>query len=369
MRNTDPSRTHRLGPPRRVVLTAVAGLFTFAGACDSGGSSPTPPGGAGGVMGSGGSPGTTGSGGAPGRGGAPGSGGALGSGGAPGSGGGGGPAGSGGATVATDGGNPCEMRTMVTVASHEIVNVTWPAGPATLAGTGQVHLWGKMALTANGNMLSGSSQACGMLLPATDLHQAIGGGKILIEVPDTVWDASSASRVSITGTQNGWGVGSTVTYSYRAVVGFSEADPIATAAQWPASYSAITMTTDFDADGHPGLTGVPRNATGYLLPPASALGAISASPRADKLYLVNRQVATTTLTRTSCDEASGTTKFMSFDNHVVGCHVSSGAECTPTEVKFIDDNRTVYTVTSATTESKVVANDATCAQIRAALPM
>jgi hypothetical protein len=75
------------------------------------------------------------------------------------------------------------------------------------------------------------------------------------------------------------------------------------------------------------------------------------------------------LTRSRCDEASGTATFMHFDNHVIGCHVSGGNACSPAEVKFIDDNRTIYSVTGATAQTKVVANGATCADVRAALPM
>jgi len=281
--------------------------------------------------------------------------------------------GTGGSTAGGPGtggtGDPCPSQTNVTMATHEVLNVTWPAGPATLAGSGQVHLWGKIAFTADGNTLTGSSQACGTVLPPTELNPVIGGGKILIEVPATVWDAAATtSRVQVDATQSGWNVGSTFSYMYTASIGFTPPAP-ATGA-WPASYSALTMTTDFDGDGKPGLTGVPRNGNGYLLPPSSALGALGPSPRADKLYLVDRNVASAMLTRTSCDEASGTATFMHFDNHVVGCHVSGGAECTPTEVQFIDDNRTVYTVTSATTKAKVVPDGTTCATIvKDTLPM
>lgn len=61
--------------------------------------------------------------------------------------------------------------------------------------------------------------------------------------------------------------------------------------------------------------------------------------------------------------------FMHFDNHMVGCHISGGGECTPAEVKFIDDNRTIYTVASATAEAKTISDAATCADVRNALPM
>jgi hypothetical protein len=158
-----------------------------------------------------------------------------------------------------------------------------------------------------------------------------------------------------------------VSFTYTALVGFS--DPNGAPATWPASYSDIAMTNDFDGDMHPGVTGVPRSGGGFLLPPTSALGAPSPGPRADKLYLVDRNMASALLTRTSCDDASGISTFMHFDNHLIGCHVSGGAACTPTEVKFIDDNRTTYTVSSATTSATTIQDGATCADVRNKLPM
>ena len=45
------------------------------------------------------------------------------------------------------------------------------------------------------------------------------------------------------------------------------------------------------------------------------------------------------------------------------------SDCSPTEVNFIDTNRTIYDITSATAETKVMPDTATCADVRAALPM
>jgi hypothetical protein len=45
------------------------------------------------------------------------------------------------------------------------------------------------------------------------------------------------------------------------------------------------------------------------------------------------------------------------------------SDCSPTEVNFIDTNRTIYEITSATAQTKIVAETATCADVRAALPM
>jgi hypothetical protein len=261
------------------------------------------------------------------------------------------------------GGGTCAARATYTEASHLIVNVTWPAGTASVKGSGQLHIWGKAALTATGNALSGTLQACGIVLPPTTLTALGGGGMIQIEVPTAAWDAPSMPHFEIDGTQTGPNRGDTLSYSYAALVGFTMAD--AATAPWPSSYTGITMTNDAEADMNVGLTAVPRSGGNYTLPPTSILK----SSRADELYIVVRQVTSAMLTRTACDRSSGSATFTFLNNHVVGCHVLGGNDCTPSDITFIDQNRTIYEITGATAETKIIAETATCADVRAALPM
>jgi len=305
--------------------TTLAALLALAGSCGSSSNSEVRPDGAAGASGTGGGAGTTGTGGT--------------------------------------NGAPCDPRTTYAEASHLIVNVTWSPGLAAMGGSGQVHVWGKVTYTATGNTLSGMLQPCGIVLPATTLSALAGGGMLQIEVPNAAWDAPSMARFQVDGTQSGWNVGSTLNFSYAALVGFTMANP--TTAAWPDSYTAITMTNDADGDNHVGLTAVPRSGTGYTLPPTS----IAQSMRVDLVYIVVRQVTSAMLTRTACDQASGSATFAHFNNHVVGCHVMGGADCVASEINFVDTNRTIYQVASATAETKVIADTATCADVRAALPM
>jgi hypothetical protein len=269
--------------------------------------------------------------------------------------------GTGGTTGA--GGGTCAPRATYVEASHVIVDVTWPAGTASTKGSGQLHIWGRAALTATGNTLAGTLQACGIVLPATTLTALGGGGMIQIEVPNAAWDAPGMPHFQIDGTQTGPNGGDTLTYSYTALIGFTMADP--TTAPWPSSYTGITMTNDPDGDTKPGLTAVPRSGGGYTLPPTSILQ----SSRADQLYIVVRQVTSAMLTRTACDQTSGTASFTYLNNHVVGCHVMGGSDCAPGDINFIDQNRTIYEIAGATAQTKIVADTATCADVRAALPM
>jgi hypothetical protein len=232
-----------------------------------------------------------------------------------------------------------------------------------MGGTGQVHFWGKVAFTVAGNTLTGMLQACGITLPATTLSALAGGGMLQIEIPNAAWDAPGMQRFEVDGTQTGWTVGGALNFSFAALIGFTIANP--TTAAWPASYTGITMTNDAEGDGKVGLTAIPRSGTGYTLPPTS----IAQTSRADEVYIVTRQVSSVTLTRTRCDGASGSATIAHFNNHVVGCHVMGGADCTSNEINFVDTNRTIYEVTSATAQTKEVAETATCADVRAALPM
>jgi len=118
-----------------------------------------------------------------------------------------GAAGTAGSTGAGGSGGECPPLAAYTEASHLIVNVSWPAGTASMKGDGQLHVWGKTAFTVNGNTLSGTLQACGIVLPATTLTALGGGGMIQIEVPTASWDAPSMPHFQVDGTQSGWSLG------------------------------------------------------------------------------------------------------------------------------------------------------------------
>ena len=93
------------------------------------------------------------------------------------------------------------------------------------------------------------------------------------------------------------------------------------------------------------------------------------APVADNLYLVSRTAVGLTGKTTTCEEQSGTATIKYFDSHVVGCHVKGASECTPTQADFIDQSRSIYQATTGTFKSKKIADNATCADVRAALPL
>src|SRR5205814_2242642 len=131
------------------------------------------------------------------------------------------------------------------------------------------NLWNKGKLTATGNDLAGMSQGCGTILPETSLtalgSAAAGGNKILIEIPDPVWDSPSMPRYATRGTQTGFAVGSTVAFGWTALIGLDLADP---QAPWPDSSRGL-MTLDADGDGAIGYSAAPRSGGGFVLPPTA----------------------------------------------------------------------------------------------------
>jgi hypothetical protein len=305
------------------------------GSSDSGGTAGAPGGGAGGTTGGGAGGQTSAAGGTTGAGGAP--------------------TGAGG----TAGG--CPALATFSQAEHIVMNVTWPNTLGTSGGTGQVHVWAKTTFTASGNNLMATSQACGSVLPPTGLNAIAGGGSVLIQIPDATWDLPSMPRFQFSATQTGWNAGSTISYTSTAPIGLTLADP--TNGAWPGT---ITTAVDADNDMKPGYTAVPATTAGRVLPPTSLN---TATNRADRVYLATRNVFMVTATRDACDHAAGPITVAHFDSHVVGCHVSGGSDCTTAQSNFVDQNRTIYQAGTSTIEIKVVPAAATCADVRAALPM
>jgi hypothetical protein len=245
---------------------------------------------------------------------------------------------------------------------HLILDVTWPATLGASGGTGKFHIWNLAKTSTSGTALSGTIQPCGNIVPEATLSALVGGGKIQIEVPNAFWDAHSP-KFALTGTQSGWTPNSTVALnSAPALVGLTMTDPNAA---WPTSYTSITAD-DVDQDNKAGLTAMPKSGASYVNPPLSILGASGA--KADQVYLATRTEVNTDGAFTSCLDQSGKTTTKYLDQHVVGCHVEGGGECTAAQAKFLDDNRTAFTVTGGTYLAKIVPDTATCADVRAALP-
>jgi hypothetical protein len=265
-------------------------------------------------------------------------------------------------------------------AAHVTMSVTWPGSVSTSQGTGTVNIWLLANLTVSGTgtnlMLGGKAQTCGTTLPPIALNGpgqiVTGGSKVQITFPDAVWTAPSMPKFDIQGTASGWDSGSTLVFKpVLAPIGITLPDPTAA---WPTSAWAFPANSiiDADGDGKPGFTAVPApKANGVVLPP-TGLGIFGSAPSADKLYIVAKNNLSLSGTRTSCTDAAGTADVTEFDNHVVGCHVLNGMDCTTgmanTQADFVDQSRTVYGPGAATFKAKQLPATATCADVLSALP-
>jgi hypothetical protein len=266
----------------------------------------------------------------------------------------------------------CTVYSKFTLGIHIILNVTWAGSTATNMGTGQVHLWNKAMLNANGTVLSGEAMSCGTSLPDIELNAAgtlvTGKSKVQIAIPFEAWDAPSVPKFGQSGSLAGWTVGSDIVMEPTvALVGLTMPDPMAA---WPKSFVDI-MAVDAEGDGNIGITGNGKQDATYTYPP-TGLGLLGSAPVADKVYIASRTVVQLTGKTTTCEEQAGTANAKFFDNHIVGCHVFNGGECTRngagSQADFIDASRTVYVPTAGTFKSKKLADNATCADVRAALP-
>jgi hypothetical protein len=276
----------------------------------------------------------------------------------------GGAAPSGGQSSGDAGSGGCGPKSKLTLATHIVMNITWPDTLATTKGSGQFHLWNVTRYDVNGNALTGETRPCGSVLPPLNLSLLAGSGKALIEIPETIWDLETMPKFPTSATLAGWTAGSKfVSDATSALVGLTMATPTAA---WPAKGNQI-MAVDHDGDSKPGIKGIPKTDGGFVRTPTSIAG--QGGPLADQVYLVTRTAVSLDGAMTSCEDQKGVAKVMFFDNHVVGCHVFNGDECTAAEADFIDSNRTIYTVTDASYTSKFMSESATCAEVRAALPL
>jgi hypothetical protein len=260
-----------------------------------------------------------------------------------------------------DGSTGCTPVMAGTQAVHVAMSVTWPGSVGTESGSGTVHVWTRSKFTVDAtNKITATNSPCGSQIPEIVKTPIAGGGKVLTEFPGTIWNSTAMPSFMASGTQTSFEIGAKVTMTASPViVGATMSDPNGA---WPAVGAVVGA--DHDGDGKLGITSIPRNGGGYTLPPTSLLRTNSA----DKLYIASRTTTTLDGTRDTCNSQKGTATIKNFDNHVIGCHIAGGGECAKGDYEFIDQNRTVYTVKSATYETKLIPDGSNCDAVRAALP-
>lgn len=146
------------------------------------------------------------------------------------------------------------------------------------------------------------------------------------------------------------------------LMGTTLSNPVSAA--WP-SASGLTQR-DMDGDGKPGVTADFRSGGGYDEP----LTASSRSTaRADKPYVASRLVFSLNGTLTSCTASSGSATVSHLDTRILGCKIAgSTRDCSGSERDFLDQNNPEYQPGVASYRLAKLADGASCASVRQALP-
>ena len=259
-------------------------------------------------------------------------------------------------------------------ANHIVAQISWPGNLGVEAGSGTLHIWTMTELhwdqsNPDGRIpVVGKVQPCGSVIPALTKTLIAGGGQVGTVIPDAVWDAPGMPEFTANGVLGGFSPGATVSMQpVTSLVGASLPDP--DNSPWPARGSDLSGV-DHDGDGQPGIKALPRTDAGFSAPPLSLDGALNPNgPRASELFLATRTRVQLDGQRDSCTTASGPAQVHLFESHVIGCRRNDGTICTPTESDFIDSNQPAFTIGSATYTMAQLPDGATCADVRAALPM
>ena len=263
----------------------------------------------------------------------------------------------------TGGAQSCPVQASGTSGNRIVATISWPETLGVEAGTGQLVIWTKADLKFDGTSVTGEVTPCGSIVPPLQTKAAVGGHKVQPIIPDALWDMPGLPKTAAKGTISGFDPGATIQMEpASALLGAEMGD--AANDEWPLSWSGLT-TTDPDGDGKPGITAAPNTTDGFSAPP---LGIFPDSPKAQQLFLATRSVIELQGKRDTCTTASGKAVIHKFDNHVVGCSSTAGGDCSASETDFVDTNRVVYKIESATYEMAQVPTGASCADVRAALP-
>lgn len=239
--------------------------------------------------------------------------------------------------------------------------VTWSSTNTYVSpGSGTFTFWLRLKASHAGSSVSGLFTECGRVTPAFRI--SLVNEPCHFDFDDSLFDNEVLPVVAATISLGGSSPGSPLSMPTIALLmGTEMSDPLA--GSWPGEASEV-ISLDADGDGHPGVTATYENASPYYYPHTAA---VLNSPRAARAYVAMRLRFSLNGTLTSCSASSGSATVTSVDSRIIGCRLQSGTECSSTQSNFLDGNAIDYYVFNAATYALVkVADDATCADTRAA---
>jgi hypothetical protein len=219
--------------------------------------------------------------------------------------------------------------------------------------------------TQSGSTVSQAIVECGRFVPdfsATMVSETYGFSlqtSLFDHVPPYLPTTSTTLTLSSTSP------GATISQPLAAaLMGTTMSNP--TTAAWPSASTGLTQV-DHDGDGNPGVTVTYLNGGGYSYPRVSSSAFSTA--RAQNPYVASRLVFSLQGTLSSCTQASGPATVTQVNTRIFGCKLSGTTnKCNTSQWSFLDDNCLNYTVGSSTYTMVKVANGASCAAVRSALP-
>jgi hypothetical protein len=252
----------------------------------------------------------------------------------------------------------CELPNTYTRATRATVEVSWPETLALTAGTGKLVTWGKVTYTKRSDgAIEMESRPCGSLQPVMITSELVGGLKSATQIPFKAFDSPNMPALRTVIMQR---PDRSFTFRFGIPLGTMLSDPDD---KWPSP--TMLEPFDHDGDGSPGVTTLPLDGPEYTVPPTS----ISLQGSIDRLYLASRMRIQVSVTPACSGTAVGPIEPLGFDSTIVGCHVKNGDDCNEAELDFIRAGRFNYTLGKSGGWAEVeVPKDASCADVRAALP-
>lgn len=280
-----------------------------------------------------------------------------------------------GRTCAANGGTPiCNAGVCNTVcnltgtyALKMSVNGSWPDDSYVESGSGTFQFWMRLVGTHSGTSMSGTLTECGRFVPpfsARTVSETFSFG-----YPSSVFDRNILPASPTTITLANASPGASLNLAPSAVqIGIDMAraslslSPISGA--WPSAASQIPSSNrlDMDGDGRPGVTAEYGDAYDH-----PRTGNSLFDPRSDNPYVASRVSFSLSGTLNSCTGSTGAASFRYIDTRIYGCSLDSG-ECDSGGASFLDQNCLNYTLGTATYTLLKVADGASCATVRAAIP-
>jgi hypothetical protein len=267
------------------------------------------------------------------------------------------------------------------------VGVSWGDGNVLMPGTGTIQQWAKLSVKQTGSSFTADLKACGLNIPDFLTSVTFGGEWYGTVFPFAAFDSVKMPTFPVSGQLSNIAPGATVDMAPVAtILGLTVGTPASPFGAWPPDPSFLTpangyTVVDQDNDTKPGITALAKS--GPHMVNGTQVGsyaniiwfATDAThyKRADKLYLVVRQVASQSGTLTSCTTMHGATT-ATVDNHIIGCHDETGADCTDppggNTWDLLDPVRPSYVVDGAKSsfDAVKITDGASCAAVRKALP-